>query len=153
MSYQGNAGEVSARFAPVASQDKAGGMNVVASGSLTGGEFGLFRYDLAAGAPGPAAHFHRTFSESFYVLAGKLRVFDGDRWTVGTAGDFLFVPRGGIHAFANGADTPSSVLILFAPGIPRERYFTELAEIAQSGRQLTAQEWTEFYARHDQFMV
>ena len=153
MSYQGNAGEVSAHLAPVGSQDKAGGLQVVASGSLTSGEFGLFRYDLAAGAPGPAAHFHRTFSESFYVLAGKPRLFDGDRWTVATAGDFLFVPRGGIHAFGNSADTPSSLLILFAPGIPRERYFIELAEIAHSGRRLTAQEWTEFYARHDQFMV
>ena len=72
---------------------------------------------------------------------------------VATAGDFLFVPNGGIHGFGNSADTPSSLLILFAPGIPRERYFTELAEIAQSGRQLSAQEWTEFYAQHDQFMV
>ena len=65
MSYQGAAGEVTAAFVRATSQDRAGGLNFVASGSLTGGEFGLFRYELAAGAPGPAAHFHRTFSESF----------------------------------------------------------------------------------------
>ena len=153
MSYAGAAGEVTARYAPAASQDDAGGLDVVASGSLTRGAFGLFRYDLAAGAPGPAAHFHRTFSESFYVLDGKVRLYDGDCWMVATAGDFLFVPQGGIHAFNNSSDTHSSLLILFAPGIPRERYFIELAEIAKSGRRLSAPEWAEFYARHDQFMV
>ena len=45
------------------------------------------------------------------------------------------------------------MLLLFAPGAPRERYFEELAEIAWSGRQLSGGEWTELYARHDQYMV
>jgi mannose-6-phosphate isomerase-like protein (cupin superfamily) len=153
MTYQGANGEVTALFAPAASQDKGGGLDVVASGSLTGGKFGLFRYDPAAGAPGPAARFHRTFSESFYVLDGKVCLFDGDRWTVATVGDFLFGPQGGIHAFGNSADTHSSLLILFAPGIPRERYVSELAEITKSGRQLSGRDWTEFYAPHDQFSL
>ena len=29
---------------------------------------------------GPDPHFHRTFSESFYVLAGTVRIYDGSRW-------------------------------------------------------------------------
>ena len=45
------------------------------------------------------------------------------------------------------------MLILFAPGAPRERYFEELAEIAASGRELSQEEWTDLYARHDQYMV
>jgi hypothetical protein len=45
------------------------------------------------------------------------------------------------------------MLILFAPGAPREAYFEELAEIANAGRTLTPEEWTELYARHDQYMV
>jgi hypothetical protein len=45
------------------------------------------------------------------------------------------------------------MLILFAPGAPRERYFEELAEIGASGRRLSDEEWTELYARHDQYMV
>ena len=45
------------------------------------------------------------------------------------------------------------MLILFAPGAPRERYFLELAEVAASGRVLTPEEWTDLYARHDQYMV
>jgi hypothetical protein len=45
------------------------------------------------------------------------------------------------------------MLILFAPGAARERYFIEVDEIARSGRQLTDAEWTELWARHDQYMV
>lgn len=58
-----------------------------------------------------------------------------------------------MHAFRNDGDEAASMLILFAPGAPRERYFQELAEISQSGRQLCDEEWTELYARHDQYEV
>ena len=58
-----------------------------------------------------------------------------------------------MHAFANEADDEAAMLILFSPGAPRERYFEELAEIGNSGHQLSPEEWTELYARHDQFMV
>ena len=45
------------------------------------------------------------------------------------------------------------MLLLFAPGAPREAYFEELAEIGASGREPSDDEWTELYARHDQYMV
>ena len=70
-----------------------------------------------------------------------------------TAGDFLYVPEGGIHAFQNAGQDPASMLILFAPGIPREEYFEALAEIGATGREVSDDDWTELYARHDQFMV
>jgi hypothetical protein len=63
-------------------------------------------------------------------------------------------PRRGIHAFRNAdPDTPASMLILFAPGAPRERYFDGLAEIVASGRQLSKELWTRFYAENDRYMV
>jgi hypothetical protein len=43
------------------------------------------------------------------------------------------------------------MLILFAPGAPREEYFRQLAEIRDTGRTLTDDEWAEFLARHDQY--
>jgi quercetin dioxygenase-like cupin family protein len=125
----------------------------VAPGSDTDGRFGLFRWDMAPHAGGPAPHFHKTFSESFYVLHGTVRLYDGSGWVEAVAGDFLHVPEGAVHAFANDADEPASMLLLFAPGTPRERYFEELAELARSGRRPTAEEMTEIYARHDQYMV
>lgn len=125
----------------------------VAPGSATRRQFGLFRRDMTPRSGGPDAHFHRTFSESFYVLRGTVRFYDGSGWVDATAGDFLYVPKGGIHAFSNDSDKPASMLILFAPGYARERYFIEVDEIARSGRELSDAEWTELYARHDQYMV
>ena len=87
----------------------------LATGSLTAGRYGLYRWDV--GGPGGATpHFHRTFAESFYILSGTVALYDGAAWADGTAGDFHYVPEGGIHAFGNAdPDTPASVLILFAP--------------------------------------
>ena len=39
----------------------------------------------------------------------------------------------------------------FAPGAPRETYFRELADISSSGRVLSDEEWTDLFARHDQY--
>ncbi len=158
MSYAGATGEVNAVL--LAAEDvraltfRSGTRaRFTAPGSLTAGRFGLFHWDMPARSGGASPHFHRTFSESFYVLGGKIRLYNGASWVDATAGDFLYVPEGGIHAFRNDGEDASSMLILFAPGAPRERYFEELAEIGISGRQLSPEEWTDLYARHDQYMV
>lgn len=54
-----------------------------------------------SGAGGPGPHFHRTISESFYVLLGTVRIFDGTDWVDVTPGGFAHVPIGGIHGFHN----------------------------------------------------
>jgi hypothetical protein len=41
--------------------------------------------------------------------------------------------------------------IVFAPGAPREEYFRELASISAAGRSLSEDEWTELWARYDQY--
>jgi quercetin dioxygenase-like cupin family protein len=158
MSYAGEGGEVSAVHVPTDASPRAvmrsGTVGrFVAPGSLTNGRFGLFRWEMPARSGGAGPHFHRTFSESFYVLSGSVVLYDGRSWTDGTAGDFLYVPDGGVHGFRNESDAPASMLILFAPGTPRERYFEELAGIGASGRELSQEEWAEVYARHDQTMV
>jgi quercetin dioxygenase-like cupin family protein len=157
MSYQGASGQVSAvwrpreEVAPLARPTSS--VRFVAPGSVTAGQYGLFHWEMQPRAGGPAAHFHRTFSEAFYVLEGTIRLFNGDAWVDGKAGDFIYIPAGGIHAFGNESDAAAVTLILFAPGVARERYFEELADIGNSGRQLTPEEWTELYSRHDQFMA
>jgi mannose-6-phosphate isomerase-like protein (cupin superfamily) len=157
VTYLGTEGEVSASWRPVSDVETIDRpttqARLVAPGSATNGRFGLFEWNMAPRAGGPSAHFHRTFSESFYVISGTVRLFNGGTWVNATAGDFLYVPEGGIHAFRNDGDDPASMLILFAPGAPREAYFRELAEIGASGRTLSSEEWTELYARHDQYMV
>ncbi|HEY0451148.1 cupin domain-containing protein [Actinophytocola sp.] len=157
MSYVGDSGKINATYRPIGAVETLVRPTVtnafVATGSVTNGQFGLFQYNMAPRAGGPEAHFHKTFSESFYIVEGTVRLFDGEHWVDTSAGDFLYVPEGGIHAFRNESDAPASMLILFAPAPPRENYFRELAELIDSKRQLTAEERAEFLAKHDQYMV
>ncbi|TAJ99733.1 MAG: cupin domain-containing protein [Chloroflexota bacterium] len=158
MSYTGEGGEVSALHvgtdASMRVVMRSGTVGrFIAPGSMTDGRFGLFRWEMPARSGGAGPHFHRTFSESFYVLSGSVVLYDGRSWSEGRPGDFLYIPNGGIHGFRNESDEAAAMLILFAPGAPRERYFEELAEIGASGRELSQEEWAEVYARHDQTMV
>ena len=151
MTFVGDTGEISATWRPGSDVEtlrlRSTTARLVAPGSVTNGQFGLFRWDMTSGAGGSGAHFHKTFSESFYVIDGTVSLFNGDKWMDATPGDFLYVPEGGIHAFHNASEDKASMLILFSPGPPRERYFQALAEIAESGRTLSEEEWAE----HDQY--
>lgn len=155
MTYLGDTGEINAVYRPSGESTTVtrpvSTATFVAPGSVTNGQYGLFRWDMRPGSGGPDAHFHKTFSEAFYLLDGTVGLFNGDKWVDAKAGDYLYVPEGGVHAFHNTSNEPASMLILFAPGVPREKYFIELAEIAESGRKLTDEEWLELWARHDQY--
>jgi mannose-6-phosphate isomerase-like protein (cupin superfamily) len=122
----------------------------LATGAMTDGRFGLYRWEMPAAPSGPSPHFHRTISESFYVLSGTIRLFGGGEWIDGRPGDFLFVPEGGIHAFRNESGEPATMLILFAPGAPREDYFETLARVSE-GLTMTDEERAAFYVRHDTY--
>jgi mannose-6-phosphate isomerase-like protein (cupin superfamily) len=152
--YQGASGELSAAYRSV---DAGSPLTVrsgtqvhyLATGAGTDGEFGLYRWDMAGPPAGPTPHFHRTFSESFYILSGTVQLFDGNQWRSAVPGDFMFVPEGGVHAFRHESGEPASMLILFTPGAPREGFFEELGEIAASGRKPTDEQWADLYRRHD----
>jgi len=155
--YSGDKGEISAVYRPADEEPDLtiGSVTVVrylATGASANGQFGLYRWDMGPLPSGPSAHFHRTISESFFILSGTVRVFNGERWIDANPGDLLYVPEGGVHAFRNESGEPASFLLLFAPGAPREEYFETLAEIA-SGRQLSGEEWTDLSLRHDNHMV
>lgn len=75
--------------------------------------------------------------------SGELGLY---RWQMGPE-------PGGIHAFRNESGSPASMLLLFASGAPREGYFEQLARIVETGRELSAEEWIEFFAEHDQYLV
>lgn len=156
MTYPKDVGEASARFSGPTDSEQvtmASGTvgRFVATGATTAGRFGLYEWNMPAQAGGATPHFHKTFSESFYVLSGSPRLYDGTQWVEATPGSFLYVPEGGVHGFANDSDQPASMLILFAPGGPREDYFRALEEIGRTGRTFSAEEWAEFLAGHDQY--
>ncbi|MEE1741734.1 cupin domain-containing protein [Streptomyces sp. BE147] len=148
--YTVGAGEISASYRPSDTAPElltpgGGRTHYLATTESTHGEFGLYRMDMAPRAGGPATHFHRSISESFFILDGTVRIYDGERWTDATRGDFVHVPQGGLHAFRNDADEPASMLLLFTPGAPREEYFEQVAEAAE----WSPEERTEFFVKHD----
>lgn len=89
--YLGETGEVSAIYRPASAEPdlKVGSSEAtyIMTGESTGGRYGLYRWDMAPGIPGAAPHFHRTLSESFFILFGTVGLYNGDKWIEAVAGD------------------------------------------------------------------
>ena len=128
---------------------KTANASYLATGAGTHGQFGLYRWDFKGPPSGPDPHFHRAISESFFILSGTVRLFNGQQWTDATPGDFLYVPEGGMNAFRNESGEPASMLLLFAPGAPREGYFEGLAGLGSR----TDEERAAFMDYHDTFWL
>jgi mannose-6-phosphate isomerase-like protein (cupin superfamily) len=155
--YRGPTGEVSATYRPADREAElalgsAAALGYLATGASTDGRFGLYRWDAGPRSGGAAPHFHRTMSESFFVVSGRVELYDGKEWVDAGPGDYVYVPEGGVHGFRNQSDEPASMLIIFAPGAPREGYFEAIAERA-AGRPYSDEEWTALCERHDNHFV
>ena len=77
--YRGGAGEPSARFRPAGQPPgyrtaKGTAGHYLAAPQDTTGRFSLYRWDMSPASGGPGPHFHRTYAETFYVLAGTIRL-------------------------------------------------------------------------------
>jgi oxalate decarboxylase/phosphoglucose isomerase-like protein (cupin superfamily) len=83
------------------------------------------------------------------VVSGTVQLFDGTTWRDGRPGDFAYVPEGGIHGFRNESGEPATLLILFAPGAPREAYFEGLVEMAEGRWKPSHEELQAFLVEHD----
>jgi len=153
--YFGDTGEKNATLRPAtvdADIVMASGVRVsyLTTAAQSAGEFGLYRWDFGEQSGGPAPHFHRSISESFFVLSGVVTLFDGVKEHEAGPGDFLHVPKGGIHSFRNDHGS-ASMLILFTPGAPREGYFELLGELAAGRFTPTPEEWVAVCKQNDQF--
>ena len=112
--YHGTDGEATATFRPSSSDPdlvSPSGTRVhyLATGSTTGGLFGLYRYEMGPTPGGPGPHFHRSITESFFILEGSVRIYDGRAWVEereGGGSSFLVWLPGGESAEA-GRETSS----------------------------------------------
>jgi mannose-6-phosphate isomerase-like protein (cupin superfamily) len=149
--YNGDNGEKSAVYRPAGTPpdlvypNNGTRVHYLSSGASTGGLFGLYRWECGPGVTGPDPHFHRTISESFYILSGVMSIYDGTRWIEAQPHDWVHVPIGGIHGFKNRSGEPASMLLHFSPGAPREGYFEGLADIGS----MSDEEKAAFYLEHD----
>ena len=153
--YRGNAGEASAWLRPDGAEPEityrsGGTCEYLATGDRTNGRYGLYRWTFGEAESGPEPHFHRSITESFYVLEGTVRLYDGNGWVTAVAGDFLHVPEGGIHGFRGGDH--ARMLLMFAPGAPREDYFETLAAVGR-GAPMSDDERAAFMLQHDTYWV
>jgi mannose-6-phosphate isomerase-like protein (cupin superfamily) len=155
--YLGPGGELTATVRPATAEPElvypSSGTRVhyLATGARTHGLFGLYRWDFGPQQGGPDPHFHRRISESFFILSGTVQVHDGTGWHDTGPGDYFYVPEGGVHGFRNVEGDAASMLILFAPGAPREEYFETLARVAENP--MTPDEREAFMERHDTYWV
>ena len=82
---------------------------------------------LVPAGGGPPPHIHEMEDETLYILEGKCNVQIGEQNLVASPGDFVFLPRGTMHAFRNdGPDTLRLILTFVPAGI--ERFFEEVLE-------------------------
>ena len=114
--------------------------------------FGLYRWDMGPKPSGPSPHFHRSITESFYVLSGTVRLHDGRGWLDAGPGDSFHVPIDGVHGSRNESGEPASMLLPFTPGAPNEDYFETPADAARR-EAMGEQDRTDFFLRHDTFWV
>lgn len=107
----------------VSFMDGADRARILVFGRDTGGKYSLMEWivgageKLAAGAPrnyGP--HLHREIEETFLVRKGTLEFLLGDTVTTLTQGDFVRVPPGTRHGYANVSGEDVELLVSFHPG-------------------------------------
>jgi oxalate decarboxylase/phosphoglucose isomerase-like protein (cupin superfamily) len=72
-------------------------------------------------------HIHRMTDEAFYILEGTFGLQVGEETVAASAGAFVFVPKGIVHAFWNQGSSPAKMLVMMSPpGFVG--YLEELAE-------------------------
>lgn len=104
-------------------EDGADRGRILASGRDTDGRYSLMEWIVGAGPtstpgdpPNYGAHRHRQIEEAFYVKSGTLEFLLGDRVSTLTAGDFVRVPAGARHGYANVSGEVAKLLVSFHPG-------------------------------------
>jgi quercetin dioxygenase-like cupin family protein len=103
---------------------------IKASAEQTGGRFSLIE-ELASGGEGTPLHVHREDDETFYILEGELTFYlDEGQPTPASAGSFVHIPGGVVHAFQVDSET-ARYLIITTP--QHERFYrAAFGEPAQS---------------------
>lgn len=88
----------------------------------TSGKYSIWDARLSPGG-GPPPHIHRREEEGFFVLEGRITFYSGDDSFTAAPGDFVHLPRNGLHWFRNETEEPARTLILVAPGGLEEMFF------------------------------
>ncbi|HEX5379113.1 MAG TPA: cupin domain-containing protein, partial [Phenylobacterium sp.] len=96
---------------------------ILVFGRDTGGRYSLMEWTVAAGEPPPhglppdyGPHLHRDIEETFLIRKGRLEFLLGAAVASLGPGDFVRVPPGTRHGYANVSGAPVEMLVGFHPG-------------------------------------
>jgi len=109
-------------------------ITLIATGEQTGGSIGVFE-DTTSPGDGPPRHVHYGSDELFYVLEGEFLILVGERQESVSAGTYVFVPRGTVHAYKVIGTDRGRVLSAFIPGGP-ERAFEDFVKLRTEGEEV-----------------
>lgn len=99
----------------------------LATAEQTRGAYALAEVEVRAGLE-PPPHQHEREEESFYVIEGELDfVLDGNA-TRASAGDFVVLPRGHVHAFQVRTERAKLLMLVTPAGL--EQAFIATSEPA-----------------------
>jgi mannose-6-phosphate isomerase-like protein (cupin superfamily) len=103
-------------------------VRVLEDGSRTDNRIGAAEITVPARTPGPPQHVHRVHDETFLITRGALRFIVGEAELDARAGDYVVVPVGAKHTFANPFDEPAVMFNSFTPAY-YINYFREVARV------------------------
>lgn len=108
-----------------------GDMTLIATAEETGGSIGIFEGTSPPG-DGPPRHIHYGTDELFSILEGEFLFLVGERQENVSAGTYVFVPSGTVHAYKVVGTERGRLLMAFIPGGP-ERLVEEFVKLSTEG--------------------
>ncbi len=99
----------------------------------TNGALAMFEFTVPAGAKVPVPHFHVSYDETIYGVAGVVTFAVGGKVVEIGPGDSCFIPRGVVHGFNNFGQAEVKALAVATPALIGPDYFREIAAIVNAG--------------------
>jgi quercetin dioxygenase-like cupin family protein len=99
----------------------------------TGGSLDIFEMTLQPNARMPVPHYHESWDETVYGLAGTSTWQVDGRDIEVVPGRTVFIKRGIVHGFTNRSGELATCLCVLTPGMLGPAYFREIAALVASG--------------------
>ena len=100
----------------------------------TAGSLDAFEMTVQPNARMPVAHYHESWDETIYGLAGASTWRVDGQDIVLKPGQSVFIKRGIVHAFRNDTQEAASCLCILTPGVLGPGYFREIAGLLSARR-------------------
>lgn len=98
----------------------------------TAGSLDIFEMSVPPDVRMPIPHFHESWDETVYGLAGTMTWRVGGRDLIVSPGQSVFIKRGVVHEFRNDSSAMAACLCVLSPGILGPGYFREMAALLEA---------------------